>query len=62
MLPAAAATAIVASAVDSGAWVPTQYPKGKASAGILRVAKAEGSLNAWKGYTCNRSFVIDTQE
>jgi len=37
-------------------------PKVKASAGILRAVKAEGSLNACKGYTCNGSQVIYPQE
>src|SRR5271157_1051167 len=62
MSRAEAATAMVASTVDSGAWVPKQYSKGKASAGILRAVKSAGGLNAWKGCTCNGPFVINTQE
>ena len=47
-----------ARSVGSGA-----IPKGKASAGILRAVKAEGSLNACKGYTCAMgSLVINAQE
>jgi hypothetical protein len=39
MLPAAAAIAIVGSAVDSEAWVPKQYPKGRPPLAFYALSK-----------------------